>query len=60
MSVAWLECLSEKSSWIRNEQVCQGVKREALCAVQRPGYYSIYNIHYPLIIASFNEKHSAL
>ena len=23
---AWLECFQEKSSWCRNEQVCQGVK----------------------------------
>ena len=23
---AWLECLPEKSSWCRNEQVCQGLK----------------------------------
>ena len=27
---AWLECFPEKSSWCRNEQVCQGVKCKAL------------------------------
>ena len=27
---AWLECFSEKSSWCRNEQACQGVKCSAL------------------------------
>ena len=26
----WLECLPEKSSWCRNEQVCQRVKLKAL------------------------------
>ena len=32
------ECVPEKSSWCRNEQVCQGVKCKALCAVQWTGY----------------------
>ena len=26
MIAAWLECFQEKSSWCRNEQVCQGRK----------------------------------
>ena len=26
----WLECFQEKSSWYRNEQVCQGVKCKGL------------------------------
>ena len=27
---AWLECFPEKSSWCRNEQVCEGVKCKVL------------------------------
>ena len=38
---AWLECFLEKSSWCRNEQVCQGVKCKALSAVQQTGYCAI-------------------
>ena len=35
---AWLECFPEKSSWCRNEQVCQWVKCKAVWAVRWTGY----------------------
>ena len=41
MLVSIFESFPEKPSWCRNEQVCQGVKCEALCAVRRTGYCAI-------------------
>ena len=35
------ECFPEKSSWYRNEQVCQGVKCKALWLVRRTRYFAI-------------------
>ena len=38
------DCFQEKERWWLIEQVCQGVKSNALCSIMMIGYCAIYKL----------------